>query len=183
VEGSRVDPLYGRVATRLLGSIAGRAPGFAGNVTVICWSQEDWNELVTAFRDAGRMEPRKYWLGWIRGTRGMVNLSYPACVQLDRIAHLGVRLPLVTAGAAVGTLAHETMHVAGILDEGIADCYAMQLTAVTARGLGAELDYADQLRRLNLEFNREHRAGTAYESPDCYDGGPLDLDPDSSRWP
>jgi len=63
VRGSRVDPLYGRIATELLASIAGRAHGFAADVKAICWSKADWNELVAAFRDAGRMEPRKYWLG------------------------------------------------------------------------------------------------------------------------
>jgi hypothetical protein len=183
VQGSRVDPLFSLVADGLLERIAGRAPGFTGNVNVICWSKEDWNELTDAFRNAGRMEPLKYWLGWIRGKRGVINLSYPACVQLDRIAYQDVQLPLVTTGAAVGTLAHETMHIAGILDEGIADCYAMQLTAATALGLGAELGYADQLRTMNFEFNEEHRSGTEYDSPDCYEGGPLDLDPQSSRWP
>jgi hypothetical protein len=104
-------------------------------------------------------------------------------LQLDRIAYRRVELALPAVGAAVGTLAHETMHVARVYDEGIADCYAMQLTALTASGLGAELDYAERLRTLNFEFNQEQRTGTKYDSPDCYDGGPLDLDPESSRWP
>ena len=49
--------------------------------------------------------------------------------------------------------------------------------------LGSTGSAADQLRTLNFEFNREQRSGTEYDSPDCYDGGPLDLDPESSRWP
>ena len=75
------------------------------------------------------------------------------------------------------------MHISGIDDEGIADCYAMQLTSATASGLGAEPDYADRLRTLNFEFNEANRSGTEYDSPDCYDGGPLDLDRESPRWP
>jgi hypothetical protein len=51
-------------------------------------------------------------------------------------------------------------------DEGVADRYATQLTAVTALGL-----------------SRQFKSGTEYDSPDCYDRGPLDLDPESSRWP
>ena len=113
----------------------------------------------------------------------MINLSYLACLQLDRIAYQAGRIALPAAGAAVGTLAHETVHVAGIPDEGIADCYAMQLTAVTALGLGAERDYADELQALNFEFIEERHSGTEYDSPDCYDGGPLDLAPENPRWP
>jgi hypothetical protein len=75
------------------------------------------------------------------------------------------------------------MHVAGIDDEGVADCYAMQLAAVTAQGLGVARDHAHRLQAVNLEFIRANRSETEYDSPDCYDGGPLDLAPDDPRWP
>ena len=125
------------------------------------------------------MKTAPYWLGWVRGNRGIINLSYPACVHLDRIAYDDARLTSLQVGAAVGTLAHEAMHVAGIHDEGVADCYAMQLTALTALRLGAQPDYAELMRVRNAEHNEKYRSGTEYDSPDCYDGGPLDLDPDT----
>ena len=183
MRGQPLDPLYGRVAAELIDRIAGRAGGVAGPVHVICWSEKDWRRLVVSFQDAGKVDALEYWLGWATKGRGMINLSYLACLQLDRIAYRDGRLALPATGSAVGTLAHETMHVAGISDEGIADCYAMQLTTVTALGLDAERDYAELLQKMNFEFNRERRAGTEYDSPDCYDGGPLDLAPESLGGP
>jgi hypothetical protein len=185
---SRIDPLYSRIATGLIERIAGDAEAgdaeaFAGTVKVICWSKDDWRNVSDLFRDAGQLEPLEYWLGWVRGERGVINLSYPACKHLDDIAYRNGQLALLATGAAVGTLAHEAMHIAGYYDEGIADCYAMQLTAVTASRLGAEKAYADELQALNSEFSRENRSGTEYDSPDCYDEGPLDLAPEDSRWP
>src|SRR5262245_50107890 len=78
---SRIDPVYGRVATGLTRRIAGRAEAFAGDVNVICWSKDDWRSLTDAFTEAGQIEPPGYWLGWVRGNRGVINLSYPACKQ------------------------------------------------------------------------------------------------------
>jgi hypothetical protein len=180
---SRIDPLYSRVAAGLTKRIAGLAPAFAGTVKVICWNKDDWRKLTDAFGEAGQIEPPRYWLGWVRGDWGVINLSYPVCKHLDEVAYRNEEPTSQATGAAVGTLAHEMMHVAGISDEGIADCYAMQLTTVTALGLGAEQDYADLVQMLNHQFTAATRSGTEYDSPDCYDGGPLDLAPEDPRWP
>jgi hypothetical protein len=182
VQDSRVDPLYGRIGAELVARISGQKEGVR-SVQVICWSDEDWRELMVAFRNAGEIEPGRFWLGWVPRGRRVINLSSLACLQLDRITYHDSSLALPATGAAVGALAHEAMHVAGIHDEGVAECYGMQLTAVTAMRLGTEPDYADELRTVNFESNRDRRAGTVYDSPDCYDGGPLDLAPESSRWP
>jgi hypothetical protein len=182
VHGSRVDPLYGRIAAELVARISGQKEGVR-SVKVICWSDEDWRQLLVAFGNAGEMESGTLWLGWVPRGRRVINLSSLACLQLDRIAYHDSSLALPATGAAVGALAHEAMHVAGIHDEGVAECYGMQLTAVTATRLGADPGYAAELRTVNFESNSDRRAGTVYDSPDCYDGGPLDLAPESSTWP
>ena len=153
--GSRLDPLYSRIAAELVARISGRATEGAASVKVICWSDQDWRELSVAFGDAGKMESGEFWLGWVPRGRRVINLSYLACLQLDRIAYHDSQLALPATGAAVGALAHEAMHVAGIHNEGTAECYGMQLTATAAIGLGAEREYADQLRTVNFEFDRE----------------------------
>jgi hypothetical protein len=84
--------------------------------------------------------------------------------------------------AALHVLAHESFHLAGIRNEAEADCYGLQRTAFVAEQLGATPADA----RLLAEIARAERAQTAapeYRSSDCYDGGPLDLDPGSSVWP
>jgi hypothetical protein len=182
LEVSRVDPLYGRIADAIVERFSGRTAGAAPSVKVICWSEQDWLALSDAFDEAG-FESLTYRPGWAPIGRGVINLSHHVCGQLDRIAYHGAESASLATGAAVGTLAHEAVHVSGIDDEGITDCYAMQLTAVTASGLGVAPDGADLLQVKYVEFNRQHKSGTEYDSPDCYDGGPLDLDPGSSRWP
>jgi hypothetical protein len=181
VRGSRVDPLYGRIADDLIDRMTGQI-GMAEPVKAICWNHEDWQALSAAFADAG-LETLKYRSGWAPKDQGVINLSDNVCSQLDRIAYNHERLELLMTGNAVGTLAHEAVHVAGIDDEGITDCYAMQLTAATASALGAERENADLLQVKYFEFNRQHKSGTEYDSPDCYDGGPLDLNPESPQWP
>ena len=94
VQGSRVDPLYGQIAASLLERISGRTADRRGSVKVICWSKVDWRKLTVAFRDAGQMEPLRYWLGWTRGKQRVINLSYPACMQLDGIAYRNMQLAL-----------------------------------------------------------------------------------------
>jgi hypothetical protein len=182
LEVSHVDPLYGRIAGEIVERMSGLTHGGTENVKVICWNEQDWLTLSDAFRAAG-LESLTYRPGWAPVGRGVINLSHHVCGQLDRIAYDDAESASLATGAAVGTLAHEAVHVSGIEDEGVTDCYAMQLTAVTASGLGAGSDDADLLQVKYAEFNRQHKSGTEYDSPDCYDGGPLDIDPGSSRWP
>ena len=92
MQGSRVDPLYGRVVAELVELIPGQTAEIAGTPTVVCWNKEDWLALSDSFRAVGEMEPLEYWFGWTRGNRGVINLSYPACKQLDGIAYLNGQL-------------------------------------------------------------------------------------------
>ncbi len=79
-------------------------------------------------------------------------------------------------------LAHESSHLAGIRDEAEADCYGLQRTAFVAESLGADPAEAEWLARLALD-ERTITAPADYRSPECHDGGALDLDPDSTVWP
>jgi hypothetical protein len=79
-------------------------------------------------------------------------------------------------------LAHESSHLAGVRDEAAADCYGLQRTAVAAQDLGADRAEAERLARIAL-VERTLTAPPDYRSPECRDGGALDLDPGSSVWP
>jgi hypothetical protein len=83
---------------------------------------------------------------------------------------------------SVHVLAHESMHLAGALDEAQADCYAVQLDALVARALGAEPRFARRLAREYWTFYYPSQ-DRAYRSSDCHDGGPLDLFPERAGWP
>jgi hypothetical protein len=83
---------------------------------------------------------------------------------------------------AMHVLAHESWHLAGVRDEAQADCFGLQRTAFVAEELGAGLDEAERFADLAL-VERAQTAPPEYRSPECRDGGPLDLDPGSSAWP
>lgn len=83
---------------------------------------------------------------------------------------------------AVHVLAHEAMHVSGVMDEAEAECRAMQYDARLAELLGADPDEAAALAE---RYWREvyPNARTDYRSPGCAPGRALDLHPETSAWP
>jgi len=83
---------------------------------------------------------------------------------------------------AVHVLGHESMHLSGVIDEAPADCLGAQIGAFVAQRLGASAGFA---RSLALEYWRYYYRSQdpRYQSPDCRDGGRLDLFPHRHGWP
>lgn len=93
------------------------------------------------------------------------------CGGLDQIGEISL---------AAQTVAHEAIHAGGEPTEAIAECYGRQLAKQVLIGLGApDGDYAYSVGMYGLAIGLPPE----YSSPDCRDGGALDLDPTSSRWP
>ncbi len=93
--------------------------------------------------------------------------------------------PFSQTARAVAVLAHESWHLRGERDEGRTECFALQSGVELARRLGATDDTARQMMRQQLAENALRAAGAAeyLVPPECRDGGELDLNPDSSRFP
>jgi hypothetical protein len=83
---------------------------------------------------------------------------------------------------AAHTLAHESFHLRGFEDEGIAECYALQNTAFVAERLGVPTRQAQELQAWLYKDGYPNEP-QEYQAADCYDGGPLDLRPQSSVFP
>lgn len=83
---------------------------------------------------------------------------------------------------AVHVLTHESVHLHGFYREANADCLAVQLDGYVAAALGANQAFARSLAR---EFWRDSYAPRtdSYRSPDCREGGRLDLFPGRRGWP
>jgi hypothetical protein len=111
-------------------------------------------------------------------------LAPERCLDLYRLAFKG-EVRSNRTGRALAVLAHEAWHLRGVSDEGITECYALQSAVEIGRRLGLSLDTARRLMRQQLAENAlRGRANPAYRVPaDCRDGGRLDLEPDSSRFP
>jgi hypothetical protein len=83
---------------------------------------------------------------------------------------------------AVHVLTHESMHLAGVVDEAEADCLAVQSDAWVAGALGADAQFARAFAReywISYYPSQEPR----YRSPDCRDGRRLDLFAGRRGWP
>ena len=86
------------------------------------------------------------------------------------------------AGWAAHTLAHEAFHLRGFQDEGVTECYALQNTAFVAEQLGVPTQEARNIQAW-LFVKGYPNEPEEYRSQQCYDGGPLDLRPQSPQFP
>ena len=102
-----------------------------------------------------------------------------ACTQLGHGQCGSAVLRLAWAASA---LAHESYHLRGVRDEAAAECYGLQATALAAERLGAPAAYAERLGTYTF-WNVRPPVDYGYFSPECRDGGALDLHPTSSDWP
>jgi hypothetical protein len=111
-------------------------------------------------------------------------LTTDRCLDLYRLAFKDEVNSSQTA-RSVAVLAHEAWHLRGEANEGVTECYAFQSGVVLGQRLGLSEERARQMMRQQLAENAL-RSGAALGyrvPPGCRDGGPLDLDPSSSRFP
>jgi hypothetical protein len=86
--------------------------------------------------------------------------------------------------ASLETVAHETQRLYGVEDSMVANCHAVQTIASLAEALGDTPDDAEAIATYDYDVIYQGRAhDDGYWSPDCRDGGALDLNPGSSVWP
>jgi hypothetical protein len=83
---------------------------------------------------------------------------------------------------SLNALAHESYHLAGVRNEARTECYALQAIDFVARRLGASPRQARQLAQFAFS-ELPDRMPAEYTSPDCRDGGKLDLRPGDPVWP
>ena len=83
---------------------------------------------------------------------------------------------------AVDVITHESFHLQGIQDEAKTECSSLQTMAETAQRLGATPAQGAALAR-GQYAETYPRMPDHYRSPDCSEGGALDLRPDDPHFP
>jgi hypothetical protein len=111
-------------------------------------------------------------------------LTPERCHQLYRLAFKG-EVKAAQTGRAIAVLAHESWHLRGVREEGATECYALQTGVALGQRLGLSEGRAQQLMRQQLVENSLRRGSSSEYRvpPDCEDGGRLDLNPASDRFP
>jgi hypothetical protein len=111
-------------------------------------------------------------------------LTPEVCNDLYRLA-FAHQTDGVRTGRALAVLAHEAWHLRGEADESTVECYALQSGVELGQHLGLSEGRARQLMRQQLVENALRGVDTLeYRlTPECRDGGQLDLDPAESSFP
>lgn len=84
---------------------------------------------------------------------------------------------------ALLTVAHESFHIQGDMDESTVNCHGIQRIALIAQALGAAPDDAEQIARYALNYVVAEQPQQYQLDAECRDGGALDLNPASTVWP
>jgi hypothetical protein len=119
----------------------------------------------------------------VGGTNAL--LTPAICYRLHRLATDGDEGSFSQTARAIAVLAHEAWHLQGVRNEGVANCYAFQSGVELGQRLGLSRGTAARMMRQQLAENAiQARAAPAYLVPaECRDGGELDLDPGTARFP
>jgi hypothetical protein len=112
-------------------------------------------------------------------------LTPAICFRLHRLAFEDDEGPFSQTARAIAVLAHEAWHLRGETDEGVTNCYAFQSGVALGERLGLSERTAARMMRQQLADNATFARGApAYLVPsECRDGGRLDLDPATNRFP
>ncbi|HEX6763350.1 MAG TPA: hypothetical protein VF094_11180 [Gaiellaceae bacterium] len=153
--------------------ITAEARKIAGHpVTVVC---DTSGHHVGAVQEADG-------LAEVGGSRAW--LTPGICYQLSRVIEGHDPHPGRGTGHAIVVLAHESWHLRGVADEGLANCYAYQSGVQVGTNLGLERGVAYELMKQAYSDNAVDAAEPQYVVPaGCTAGGKYDLNPASAQFP
>jgi hypothetical protein len=148
--------------------------------SVRCWTEPGWKKLeaIMQRRLSGLADAATY----------EIHLHPYACDGLDSLLagnrpESGDQALFLAAGLVV--LTHEGTHFTSAgSNEAVVEWRAMQNAHLVAARLGIDEDYARRLARLYWERASAYPSDDpVYGSPECRDGGIMDVNPDTSEWP
>ena len=165
-EQSRIEPRLSTVLSRLIRTRA----------QARCWSDADW-KVVATHSPYGPQE-----LGGFVDAAGKVQLNPVVCRSLTGYLYGHDDPGSQALTVAVVVFSHESEHAGGEDREDRAECWGMQRARQTALMLGMSAKDAGSL--VERYWRTVYPTETPpYSSPECRDGGKLDLHPASDGWP
>jgi hypothetical protein len=164
-------------------------PGDRRAEAVARFSQEA--SVIAEKRVSVRCDEARDYVGAVQHADGVAVVGGELAIVTPEICHDLYRLAFdgdvegSRTGRAIAVLAHEAWHLRGEGDESTAECYALQSGVALGRQLGLSQGRAAQLMRQQLTENALRGIGTfEYRlTAQCRNGGELDLDPTTDRFP
>jgi len=144
--------------------------GVPKSVAVACWGTADWEGISgdnpeNFYSVLGFYTPAMpHWL----------ELSPRICNAMETLLYKRPRYANRFTANAVDTLTHEMIHALGVRDEAETECFAMQLSWVSAENLGVPESYAFSLSRLTLA-NYPYHPPSYVNRAACREDGAWDL--------
>lgn len=179
VEGERA----GAESVASLASVSSRIA--EGDVDVRCWPPGTWRRFRVRWRILDD-RPELWIIGFADPVQGRAHLSPDVCGPLKRFFGSSftphVDRPSYDLAVALVTLAHEAEHLRDFsASEAEVECFAVQHVREIVEATGRDDDEADRLASIAWEVAYPANL-PEYRTPDCHDGGPLDLH-SSPEWP
>jgi hypothetical protein len=179
LEQRRLEPLL-EEAVRVA---VGRA------IPVRCWTRSEWPVVLDESQaPIGQVDPQNVLgVAVTDGADETINLAARVCEPLaalaDRPALPPAGTPALDLAQALVTVGHEAGHlVARLATEAEAECFGAQHVSRVAQALG--LSEAEGNLLASLYWGEVYpTSDPLYRSPECREGGALDLEPWSSTWP
>jgi len=167
------------VASAIAGRDVGvRCPGVIGKV--MSWDIVEGSvRFDSAGRPADETKLRAFTCGELDALAEGRRAGALDCVTREGVA---CGEGVTNLALAVDVLAHESWHLAGVIDEAVTECRAVQSIAWTAQRLGATESQGRALARVYLATGYP-RLPERYRSGACANGGELDLRPHDDAWP
>jgi hypothetical protein len=158
-------------------------------IPVRCWTADEWpSVLADSGAEIDGLPPGNVLgVAVTDGASETINLSPRVCEPLAALARNPTLPPAgpeaVELAQALVTVGHEAGHlVARLESEAEAECFGAQHVTRVARALG--MSEAEGTLLATLYWGEVYpTSDPIYQSPECHDGGALDLDPWSSNWP
>jgi len=144
--------------------------GAPKTIAVACWGTADWRAISGD-------NPENFYsvLGfWAPAMPHWLQLSPRICDAMETLVYKRPRYANRFTANAVDTLTHEMIHALGLRNEAATECYAMQLSWVSAENLGVPASYAYSLSRLTLA-NYGFHPPSYVNRADCREDGAWDL--------
>ena len=152
--------------------------GSPKTVAVACWGTADWENISGDNPESGYTI-----LGfWASAMPHWLQLSPGICHTMETLLYKRPEFPNRYTANAVDTLTHEMIHALGVRNEAETECFAMQLSWVTAESLGVPAKYSYSLSRLTLANYGFHPPQYINRSA-CRDRGAWDLYRDQPSLP